>query len=119
MIKTLIFLTGLFIAIMSYADPNSDELGVCYLFDGDELKQKDVCVISSSYSFGYAEHTFKLNGIDYEFSYDMNLEIGEMAKNYGMYKRDNFYMPYPYDDEMDSLAMTCFKTEPYDFCYKE
>lgn len=117
-IVAILFVLVGFFSMAVYARPNPDEVGICYLFDGNKLKQKDTCIISSSYSFGYAELLIKFKNKEYYFGYNQNLELADMAKKYGMYKRDVFYQPYPYDDEGDDYDMECFKQKPYDVCYR-
>lgn len=98
------------------ARPLPDTVGVCYLFQGDELKDKDVCIISRGTGAGGFYHNFKIGAKRYlfEYSYEEMEDIG--------YARGLFYERLePETAELldDDEIIWCFKDKPYDICYQD
>lgn len=106
------------VSLLSHARPNPDQIGVCYLFQGDSLKKKDVCVISSGSGAGGYYINLYLNGKPYlfEFSHD------DMNLSKDSYSRDPYFYQKLKDETQDYVdseeSIYCFKHKPYDICYK-
>lgn len=124
--KLVLFLSLLFITINVQARPLPDHVGVCYEFKGDEIIQRDVCIITEGNAAGgmYANLTL-MNGKQYQIAshgiiglndnlYDLN---GEDAVHY---LRDAaFYNIANYERlvEIDEPALYCYKTNSLNLCH--
>lgn len=108
----LVFSILLF-ATTVYARPGADSVGVCYLFDGDELKDRDVCVVSRGTGTDGAYTNLFFNKKEYliEGNYE-NLEKIT-------YPRGLFYEVVEPErmEYLDDEIIWCFKYEPYDICH--
>lgn len=127
MLKSLVF-TSLVLGIttMANARPSPDAVGVCYEFKGDEIKSRDVCIITSGNAAGGMYTNLNLiNGKLYQIAshgisginddlYDLN---GEDAVHY---LRDaSFLQVSTYDElaEVNEDAIYCYKTKKLNLCH--
>ena len=113
-VAMLFVLVGLF-SMAVYARPNPDEVGVCYLFKGNELKDRDVCVVVQGSGAGGMYTNLYFKGKEYLFEYS-NDDIDEIT-----YPRDvfyNFLEPERVDIVEPDEIIWCHKNKPYDVCYR-
>lgn len=125
MTKTLLALMCLAVSGVAYAAPTDERPGVCYMFKGDKLLNKGVCVVSTGDGAGGMYEALSYNGTDYlietalchnkktdeytECGTDLN---GLPAK---FYNRNLFYKRM----EGDRVGeLTCYLSKKIDICYK-
>ena len=106
----IIFALLLSISSIVLARPNADELGICYSFDKNTLKNKGVCIISSGNSAGGGYTNIDYQGKTHLYEYEF-----DDTKN--IYYRNSFYNRQKFDEIPDDERIFCYKDHPYDICF--
>lgn len=119
--KIFVFFFGFLCSLIAYARPSLDRAEVCYLFDGDELKSRGVCVVYSNYGAGGGYIGMDYKDKKYLFEYEQG-ENDNIWSN-KVYYRDVWYNKVENEDEFfkDNFGyaeyLVCFENKPYDICY--
>lgn len=100
-----------------------DQVGACYIFKGNKVVKRDVCLISSSSSTGVSYNGLTFNSKTYKildssgWAGDDDYTVdGLKAKRY--IRETNFYKVISLDDTGNEPYLLCFKTKAVDICYK-
>lgn len=113
--KIFVFFLVFLCSVIAYARPNPDKVGVCYLFKGNELKDRDVCVVAEGGGAGGMYTNLYFKGKEYLFEYPYD-KVDEIT-----YPRDvfyNFLEPERMDIFEPDEIIWCYKDKPYDVCYR-
>lgn len=93
----------------AFARPNADQLGICYTFNKDKLKDRGVCIISSGNGAGEMYTNIDYNGKKYLFEFSDSSKL--------VYHRDSFYQRAKFDEIPEDEVITCYKDKPNDICF--
>lgn len=105
--KYILLLLALPLAAL--ARPNADKLGICYSFDGNKLKDRGVCIVSSGNAVGEMYTNIDFNGKKYLFEFS---DINKLV-----YHRDSFFNRAKFEEIPEDEVITCYKHKPYDICF--
>ena len=115
-----------------HARPNPDQLGICYFFAGDTLKQKTPCIVATGYGAGAMYTSLSVDGREYSFETNTMTEDGEITYNDspvdGYFRDAGFYFElsaYDLESRNDSSSdssndtIPCYRTQDgkLDICY--
>lgn len=121
---------GLILALLFYsttgsARPSPDAVGLCYVFKGDEVVKRDICIITSGNAAGGIYTNLQLGDKTYEI-YSHGID-GKNSDGYNFngqdsehYLRDaSFFNVSTYEElnEINEPALYCYKTKNIDICH--
>lgn len=117
--KIIIGLFLSFLVTISHARPNPDELGICYLFKGDNLQDKGACIVSTGYGAGGVYTSLYFNKKDYLFEFTDYEEADKLSylRDSGFYHKITRQLLEDYDYG-DNDYLMCYKSRPSDVCYR-
>lgn len=125
MIKSLLALMCMGVFGVAFAAPNDERSGVCYLFKGDRLLSKGVCVVSTGGGAGGFYEAFAFKGKKYiaetalcfdkesEADVACGTDLNGLDAEY--YHRNLFYIKTDPDEEGE---LSCYASKKIDICYK-
>ena len=124
----LMMLPLVLVATNANARPYPDQLGICYFFSGDKLKQKKPCVIATGYGAGSMYTSLEVGKKEYTFTTNTMIENEETTYNdkpvYVYSRLMGFYRELSDDDVKSGVyeysdLLPCYRTQDkkLDICY--
>jgi hypothetical protein len=114
MISRMISVFLSLISMTTYGRAIEDNMAICYIVKGDEIKSKSPCVASNGGGAGMSILTYTFNGKEYLIE---ESDAGDFlnGKKFTSYMRDDFFK---ITSEEDKMNFYCYRTKDksIDFC---